>query len=152
MTSRALALLAACAAALLACRDRAVTAEDRRAAGDPGRAGAAARDAGGAAERPGASGRGDRHARAAARHARPVKRVDGTVARTGDRQVVIQRRGAPELSLRVTPDAAVTIDGKPARLEDVPEGAEVRAAYRTGNGGRPTALSLEARSGKAGRR
>jgi hypothetical protein len=151
MTSRALALLAACGA-LLACRDRPVTAEDRHGPAGPGRPGAAAQDAEGAAERPGASGRGDRHARAAARHARAVKRVDGTLARAGDRQVVIQRRGAPELSLRVTPDAAVTMDGKPARLEDVPEGAEVRAAYRTGNGGRPTALSLEARSGKAGRR
>jgi hypothetical protein len=74
-----------------------------------------------------------------------VNRLEGTVASAGERQVVIRRRGAPELTLRVAPHTAVTLDGKPARAAALREGAEVRAAYETG-GGHPTAISLEARS------
>lgn len=40
----------------------------------------------------------------------------------------------------------MTVNGRPAELERLREGAEVRAAYQAGDGGRPTALSIEVRS------
>ena len=89
--------------------------------------------------------RGDRHARAAARRSRVVKRVEGILADRDDRTVVVGRPGAPALTLRISPGTSVTLDGRPARADALPPGAEVRAAYRTGDGGRPTALSVEAR-------
>jgi hypothetical protein len=130
----------AVAVGLLSCGER--SAEPRRSAGaaeeaPPGRP---------ASERPPSLERGDRHARAAARRTLPVKRVEGTLARVGERQVVIRRRGGPELSLRVSSRTRVTMNGRPADLERLREGADVRAAYQTGDGGRPTALSIEARS------
>ncbi|HET7826566.1 MAG TPA: hypothetical protein VFK90_14625, partial [Anaeromyxobacter sp.] len=67
-----------------------------------------------ASGRPEGAPRGDRHARAAARRSLPVKRVDGTLASVGDRQVVIRRRGAPDLSLRVSQRTRVTLNGRPA--------------------------------------
>jgi hypothetical protein len=95
---------------------------------------------------PAAAGpRGDRHARAAARRSPKVKRVDGKLARCDRRAVVIRAPGVPALTLRVAPGTAVTLDGRPARSEALPPGADVRAAYRTGEGGRPTAISIEAR-------
>lgn len=101
--------------------------------------------AGPAAPGPG-GGRGDRHARASARRSPTVKRVEGTLAHAGERSVVIRQAGAPELTLGVAPGTTITVNGRPARLEGLREGAEVRAAYRTGSGGRPTALSIEARA------
>lgn len=95
--------------------------------------------------------RGDRHARASARHAPRVEQVEGTLARVGERQVVISRRGAPDLTLHVPARASVTVNGRPDRLEALPEGAEIRAAYSSREGGRPTALSLEVRSGSSTR-
>jgi hypothetical protein len=99
-----------------------------------------------ASGRPEGAPRGDRHARAAARRSLPVKRVDGTLASVGDRQVVIRRRGAPDLPLRVSPRTRVTLNGRPATFDGLREGADVRAAYQSGDGGRPTALSIEASS------
>lgn len=87
--------------------------------------------------------RGDRHARAAARKAPQVKRIAGTVARADDRGVAIRAPGAAPVTLRVSPETTVTLDGRPARIDAVREGAEVRASYRTG-GGRPTAIAIEA--------
>jgi hypothetical protein len=91
--------------------------------------------------------RGDRHARAAARNRHVVKRVRGRLARADDRAVVIGDRGAPPLTLRIAPGTSVTLDGKAIRAEALPPGVDVRAAYRTGDGGRPTALTVEARRG-----
>jgi hypothetical protein len=92
---------------------------------------------------PGASG--DRHARAAARRKHVVKRTTGKLARADERVVVIGGPDAPPLTLRIAPGTTVTLDGQPARPEALPPGAEVRAAYRTGDGGRPTAISVEVR-------
>jgi hypothetical protein len=99
-----------------------------------------------ASGRPESAARGDRHARAAARRSLTVKRVDGTVARVAERQLVIRRPGAPDLSLRVSSRTKVILNGRPADLDGLREGAEVRAAYQSGEGGRPTALTIEARS------
>lgn len=90
--------------------------------------------------------RGDRHQRAAARTAPAVKRVEGTLARAGEKQVVIRLPGEPEMTLRVAAGTTVTLNGRPARLDHLQPGAEIRAAYQTGQGGRPTAISIEARS------
>jgi hypothetical protein len=111
-----------------------------------------------AAERPGApapeaserepapSPTGDRHARAAARRSHLVKRTTGKLARADERVLVIgDGSGAAPLTLRIAPGTAVTLDGEPARPEALPPGAEVRAAYRTGDGGRPTAITVEVR-------
>lgn len=89
--------------------------------------------------------RGNRHARAEARRAPAVKRVAGTVSRAGGRSVAIRPAGGPPLTLRVAPGTSITVDGQPARLEALREGAEVRASYRAG-GGRPTAVSIDART------
>jgi hypothetical protein len=89
--------------------------------------------------------RGDRHARAEARRAPGVERVSGTVSRAGARTVAIRRTNAPPLTLRVAPGTTITMDGRPARLETLREGAEVRASYRPG-GGRPTAIAIEAQT------
>jgi hypothetical protein len=88
---------------------------------------------------------GDRHARAAARRSPVVKRIDGRLARSDERTVVVGAPDAPPLTLRIAPGTAVTLDGLPARAEALPAGADVRAAYRTGDEGRPTAISIEAR-------
>ncbi len=88
--------------------------------------------------------RGDRHARAAARLAPVVKKVEGTVARAGQREVVIRARGAPVMTLRVSPRTTVTVDGQPARADELTEGAPVRASYEDGGVVRATALSIEA--------
>ena len=71
------------------------------------------------------------------------------LALLGDRVLVIDPAGAPPLTLRIAPGTVVTLDGRPARPEALPPGAEVRAAYRTGEGGRPTAIAVEARSASA---
>lgn len=89
--------------------------------------------------------RGDRHARAAARRAPGVKEIAGTVSRAGARTVAIRPAGAPPLTLRVGPRTTITVDGRPARLDALREGAEVRASYRTG-GGRPTAIAIAAQA------
>jgi hypothetical protein len=91
-----------------------------------------------------AAGRGDRHARAAAGRARPAKRIDGTLARLDGRLLVIRSPAGSELTLRTSPSTRVTLEGRPAELESLREGAEVRATYESG-GGRPAALSVEAR-------
>jgi hypothetical protein len=72
-----------------------------------------------------------------------VKRADGVVARASDRQVVIRRRGAPELTLRIGRGTVVTMDGVPSRAAALPAGAPVRAAYDARAGGRPAALRVE---------
>lgn len=142
---------AAALAALLACEP--ASQGDR--AERPARAeadGAPARPAPPAAERPSEGRtsvrRGDRHARAAARQSPKVKRVEGTLARSGPRQVVIRPAGRPELTLRVAPTTTVTLDGRPARADALREGVEVRASYETGSGGRPTAIRIEANAPK----
>lgn len=97
----------------------------------------------------GAGRRGDRHARAAARRPRTVKTVEGAVSQASDRLVVVRSPGRPPLALRVGPGTTVTVEGRPARAGALREGAPVRAAYRTGADGRPTALSIEARAAGA---
>jgi hypothetical protein len=74
-----------------------------------------------------------------------VKAIEGSLARASDRLVVIRPPAAPELALRVAPGTRVTVDGRPARAQALRPGAEVRAEYRTGRGGLPTAVSLDAR-------
>jgi hypothetical protein len=142
MRSRAIVL--ALGAALLSCGDRREPKAEPQGSGEGSPA--SAQQAG---ERAPSLQRGDRHARAAARRALPVKKVDGTLARVDERQVVIRRRGGPQLALRVSPSTRVTVNGRPAQLRGLREGAEVRAAYQSGDGGRATALSIEARSGEA---
>ncbi|HET8539703.1 MAG TPA: hypothetical protein VFL83_07510 [Anaeromyxobacter sp.] len=92
-----------------------------------------------------ANPRGDRHARAATRQSRNVKRADGTLVRADGRTVVLAKPGAPPLTLRIAPGTRVTLDGRPARAEALPPGADVRASYQTGDAGRPTAVAIEAR-------
>jgi len=148
-----LRILSVCAAALVAaCEERVEEPAETRAPSDE------ARNARPATERtiPGRAGesqvsgrRGDRHARAAARKSPSVKRVEGKIARASERQVVIRPSGSPEMTLRVAPGTTVTVDGRPARVEALQQGAEVRAAYETGDGMRPTAITIEARSAAA---
>jgi hypothetical protein len=139
MGSRAIVL--ALAAVLLSCGDRREPKAEPQGSGEGSPASAEQ-----AGERAPSLQRGDRHARAAARRALLVKRVDGTVASVDGRQVVIRRRGAPQMALRVSPRTKVTVNGRPAELDGLCEGAEVRAAYQSGDGGRATALSIEVRS------
>jgi hypothetical protein len=68
----------------------------------------------------------------------------GRIERADARTVVVAEPDAPPLTLRIAPGTAVTLDGRPARAEALPQGADVRAAYRTGEGGRPTAVAIEA--------
>lgn len=102
-----------------------------------------------AAERPDATStggrRGDRHARAAARRSPKVKRIEGTLSKADERRVVIRAPGEAPVTLRVAPSTTVTVGGRPTRIDALREGAEVRASYRTGGGGRPTAIAIEAR-------
>ena len=90
--------------------------------------------------------RGDRHARAAARRRTQVHRVDGRIARTGDRLVAIRSGGGAEVALRVAPGTAVTLGGLPAAPEALSRGADVSASYRSGGGGPPTAIRIDARA------
>ncbi|WP_041448024.1 hypothetical protein [Anaeromyxobacter sp. Fw109-5] len=91
------------------------------------------------------SGRSDRHRRAAAR-ARSVRRIEGTLERLSEERVVIRAPGEERVTLHVGTRTAITVDGRPGRLVELREGAEVRASYASGRAGRPTALSIEARS------
>jgi hypothetical protein len=133
-------------AALLACDERAVTPAPAPAAPSDARTSPETTRPQRPGEPPAASGRGDRHARASARRAPTVKRVAGTISRANGRLVVIRRPGAPEVTLRIAPGTSVTVNGQPARADALPPGADVRAAYETGSGGRPTALTLEVSS------
>jgi hypothetical protein len=94
--------------------------------------------------------RGDRHARAAARRSPRVKRVEGTLTSAARGRVVIRAPGAAPLTLRVAPSTAVTVGGRPAAIEALRAGAEVRASYRSG-GGRPMAIGIEVRGAPARR-
>jgi hypothetical protein len=130
--------------ALAACRDE---PPKRAAEQPPARPASAAADAAPDAREdaaPAAVRSGDRHARAAARRSHVVKRARGTLARSDDRAIVVSRPDAAPLTLRVAPGTSVTLDGRPARAEALPPGADVRAAYRSGDGGRPTAIVIEA--------
>lgn len=97
----------------------------------------------------GTSGRSDRHRRAAAR-ASTVRTIEGTLERLSGEGVVIRAPGEERVALRLGGGTAITIDGRPAAIEALREGAEVRASYASGRAGRPTALSIEARSSAAG--
>lgn len=91
------------------------------------------------------SGRSDRHRRAAAR-AKSVRRIEGTLERLSEERVVIRAPGEERVTLRIGTRTTITVDGRPGRLVELREGAEVRASYASGRAGRPTALSIEGRS------
>ncbi|HEX9309134.1 MAG TPA: hypothetical protein VF894_16690 [Anaeromyxobacter sp.] len=75
-----------------------------------------------------------------------MREILGTVVRADDRQVVVRPRGARagDLALRVAPRTTVMVGGRAARPAELRPGADVRAAYRTIEGGRATAISIEA--------
>ncbi len=129
------------AGAVAACRGE-PGASSREQAARQAPAAPARKVAGKAAPRTGPSG--DRHARAEAHRPHQVKRARGKLARSDDRAIVVTRADGPPLTLRVAPGTSVTLDGRPARAEALPAGADVRAAYRTGDGERPTAITIEA--------
>jgi hypothetical protein len=91
------------------------------------------------------SQRANRQRRAAAR-ASTVRHVAGTLERRSMERVVIRGPGEERVTLRIARATEITLDGRPATLEALREGSAVRAAYESGRGERPTALSIEGRS------
>jgi hypothetical protein len=87
--------------------------------------------------------RGDRHARAAAREAPRLREISGTVVRADGRRLAIRSGAGAELTLRVGPGTAVTVGGRRAPPAALRPGDDVRASYRTTEGGPATALSVE---------
>jgi hypothetical protein len=75
-----------------------------------------------------------------------TEQITGTVARVDETRLVIRPPDRPEVTLRVTDRTSVTVDGRPASPARLLEGTEVRASYSTENGGRPTAVAIEAQS------
>jgi hypothetical protein len=59
---------------------------------------------------------------------------------------VIRAPGEERVTLRIGTRTTITVDGRPGRLVELREGGEVRASYASGRAGRPTALTIEARS------
>jgi len=107
------------------------------------------------AERPSSpepSRRANRQRRAAAR-AGTIRHIAGTLERRSSERVVIRGPGAESVTLRIARGTEIKLDGRPASLDSLREGSEVRAAYESGRGERPTALSIEGRtSGGRGER
>ncbi|WP_243338273.1 hypothetical protein [Anaeromyxobacter soli] len=91
------------------------------------------------------SRRADRHRRAAIR-ARAIRKIEGTLERCAEGRVVIRAPGEESVVLRVGDATAITLDGRTAPLASLREGSPVRASYESGRGGRPTALTIDARS------
>jgi hypothetical protein len=89
--------------------------------------------------------RASRQRRAAVR-ASAVRHVAGTLERRSEERVVIRGPGAERVTLAIDRGTAITLDGRAARVEALREGSEVRAAYESGRGERPAALSIEGRS------
>lgn len=75
-----------------------------------------------------------------------TQEIAGTVARADETRLVIHAPDRPDVTLRVSDRTTVEIDGQPASIDRLEEGTAVRASYQTGNGGRPTAIAIEARS------
>jgi hypothetical protein len=107
-----------------------------------------AREARSQAEAPEATPRAGRQRRVAEK-AHTVRHVAGRLEEASGQQVIIRAPGEPRLTLRVSSLTAVTVDGRPSRLESLQRGTDVRASYQTGGGARPTALAIEVRSGGA---
>ncbi|HSD20798.1 MAG TPA: hypothetical protein VLC54_12210 [Anaeromyxobacter sp.] len=91
------------------------------------------------------SRRANRQRRAAAR-ASTVRHVAGTLEHRSVERVVIRGPGEERVTLQIARGTEITLDGRPATLEALREGSAVRAAYESGHGERPTALSIEGRS------
>lgn len=129
---RALAALAAALAAATGC--------DRREAA-PAPVAAAEQHV---APSPTSPPRGDRHARAAARRPPRVREIAGVVTQADERRVAIRPRAGPAMTLRVGRATEVHVDGVRSSPGALRPGAEVRASYRTGDGGPATAIEIEA--------
>lgn len=80
---------------------------------------------------------------------RVAQEVAGTLTRAATDQVVIRSEAHGDLTLRVNDGTRITVDGQPASPDRLREGVEVRAAYETGGGGRPTATFIQAESAGA---
>ncbi len=91
------------------------------------------------------SRRANRQRRAAARSS-AVRHLAGTLERRSAERVVIHGPGEERVTLRIARGTEVTLDGRTARLESLPEGSAVHVAYESGRAGRPTALAIEGRS------
>jgi hypothetical protein len=89
--------------------------------------------------------RANRQRRAAAR-ASAVRHVAGTLERRSAERVVIRGPGEERVTLTLAAGTEITLNGQPARIEALREGSSVSAAYESGRGERPTALSIEGRS------
>jgi hypothetical protein len=94
---------------------------------------------------PGQASRRAARGKRAASAAASVRRVEGKLERATSERVVIRRGGREPLTLRVGPGTSVTVDGRAARAEALPQGTDVRAAYQVDDG-RATALSIDART------
>jgi hypothetical protein len=88
-------------------------------------------------------GRGDRHARAAARQAPRLREITGVVVRADERRLAIRPRSGPVLTLRLGPSTALRAGGRRSGPETLHPGLEVRASYRSDEGGPATAVSVD---------
>ncbi|MFY1827669.1 hypothetical protein ACN47A_17240 [Myxococcus fulvus] len=70
----------------------------------------------------------------------------GEMVRASDTEVLLSVNGEPQLRLTVSPATLVMVNGMQSVAEDVPEGAQVRAAYTMDETGEATATRIEATS------
>jgi hypothetical protein len=80
---------------------------------------------------------------------RTAQEIEGTLTRAATDQVVIRSQAHGDLALRLDDGTRITVDGQPASPDRLHEGVEVRAAYETAKGGRPTATFIQAESAEA---
>jgi hypothetical protein len=75
------------------------------------------------------------------------QRVSGLVQQAGARQLVVQPMGGGEaMTMRVTPDTNVIIDGQRRSASQLKQGQQAIVAYRV-SGTQPTALSVQVSTG-----
>lgn len=73
----------------------------------------------------------------------------GTLQRPTAAFVTVERKGLPSASLNIRDRTQVLLDGKPVEVQDLPEGAQVRARFQL-EGEEPVALRIEARTTATG--
>lgn len=75
--------------------------------------------------------------------------IQGTVQKVDDDDLTLAREGLPAVELDVHPRTVVTLDGNPSRVEQLPQGAQVRAKFQLRDDD-IIAVRIEATSGSGG--
>lgn len=75
--------------------------------------------------------------------------LEGTVTSVDPtrHEITIQRENLPDAHLALVDDTKITLDGKQATMQELQEGAEVRAKFQLAEG-TPVAVSLDAKPSK----